>query len=358
MHLRIAHVISSKPLSWFSIWLLWSTWFVAKNFRKYVLLHIIPFFESEMSDCTQLLDAVWDTYPDENLKVLTQQKCGNGARIKVGYGSAPITRHEWNIAFLKNEDNKKELIAFISKELSATKVIGRLLLSTHLETVILISANLNCAITLRLTQESSCILHMLQNKDTHIFTVLVCLNSGWDLVVENTIMTFQSMQYVQLSLRLYLSFTVFGCGKKTACVSLPNLTDTLIKLTQYPHRFTLESEYMAIKMFHFDHVQQGMWCKECEWGKESLTHHWTKITRQHSTYSSSLIRACKMSYSSSKFYWSQAIVQQNIPNFSEWGWNKDSRNKWQPLWTTLSDASEACSILLHCGVYKGMHRKM
>ena len=44
----------------------------AKNFRKYVSLHIIPFFESEMSDCTQRLDAVWDTYPDENLKVLTQ----------------------------------------------------------------------------------------------------------------------------------------------------------------------------------------------------------------------------------------------------------------------------------------------
>ena len=60
-----------------------------------------------MSDCTQRLDAVWDTNPDENLKVLFQQKCGYGARIKVGYGSAPIPRHEWNIAFLKNEDNKK-----------------------------------------------------------------------------------------------------------------------------------------------------------------------------------------------------------------------------------------------------------
>ena len=43
--------------------------------------------------------------------------------------------------------------------------------------------------------------------------------------------------------------------------------------------------------------------------------------------------------------WSQAIVVQlNIPNFSEWDWNKDSRNKWQPLWTTVSDASEACLV--------------
>ena len=111
---------------------------LAKNFREYVSLHILPhhIFESQMSDCTQRLDAVRDSYPDEKLKPLTQQKRGNGARIKVGHGSAPIPRHEWNTAFLTNEDNKKELLAFISKELSATKVNGRLLLTPHLETVL------------------------------------------------------------------------------------------------------------------------------------------------------------------------------------------------------------------------------
>ena len=82
------------------------------------------------------LDAIWDTYPDENLKALTQQKRGIGARIKLGHDSAPIPRHEWNTAFLKNEDNEKELFAFISKELPATKVSGRLLLATPLETVL------------------------------------------------------------------------------------------------------------------------------------------------------------------------------------------------------------------------------
>ena len=132
---------------------------LAKNFREYVSLHIIPFFESQMRDCTQRLDALWDTYPDENLQALTQQKRGNGAGIKVGHGSAPIPRHEWNTALLKNEDNKKELFAFISKELSTTKVNGRLLLTTHLETVLsnkdIDFSSLECAITLQPTQESS-----------------------------------------------------------------------------------------------------------------------------------------------------------------------------------------------------------
>ena len=53
------------------------------------------------------------------------------------------------------------------------------------------------------------------------------------------------------------------------------------------------------------------------------------------------------------FYWSQANpIQQEITNISEWGWHKDISNTWQPLWTTLSDASMACAILLHCGCLK------
>ena len=69
---------------------------LAKTFSQYVSLHIIPFLESQISDSTQRLDAVWDTYPDENLKALTQQKRGYGARVRVGNSSAPIPRHEWN----------------------------------------------------------------------------------------------------------------------------------------------------------------------------------------------------------------------------------------------------------------------
>ena len=70
------------------------------------------------------------------MKALTQQKRRDGAKIKVCNGSAPIPRHEWNSAFLKNEDNKKELFPFISKQISAADMKGRLLLATYLETVL------------------------------------------------------------------------------------------------------------------------------------------------------------------------------------------------------------------------------
>ena len=49
-------------------------------------------------------------------------------------------------------------------------------------------------------------------------------------------------------------------------------------------------------------------------------------------------------------YWHQATsVQQDIPDFSYWGWQKDGTSTWQQLWSTLRDASMACSFLLHCG---------
>ena len=37
-------------------------------------------------------------------------------------------------------------------------------------------------------------------------------------------------------------------------------------------------------------------------------------------------------------------------DFSRWGWEKDSacRPTWQPLWTTLDEASEARTTQLHC----------
>ena len=42
----------------------------------------------------------------------------------------------------------------------------------------------------------------------------------------------------------------------------------------------------------------------------------------------SLYQHVKRALIQASFYWSQTIVvQQNIPNFSEWGWNKDSTNK-------------------------------
>ena len=67
----------------------------AKTFSEYVTFHIVPFLESQVTNDTQRMDTVWDSYPTEdNLKANAQQRRGIGPRTRVGDGSTPIPKSE------------------------------------------------------------------------------------------------------------------------------------------------------------------------------------------------------------------------------------------------------------------------
>ncbi len=54
--------------------------------------------------------------------------------------------------------------------------------------------------------------------------------------------------------------------------------------------------------------------------------------------------------------WNRALcVQQELPEPTDWGWKKTASG-WEPLWTTISEASHACSELTWCGCKKGYTR--
>jgi hypothetical protein len=47
--------------------------------------------------------------------------------------------------------------------------------------------------------------------------------------------------------------------------------------------------------------------------------------------------------------WGQALISSPaLPSPSEWGWLEDSNGKWEPLWTTLAEASKGCRQLVKC----------
>ena len=52
-------------------------------------------------------------------------------------------------------------------------------------------------------------------------------------------------------------------------------------------------------------------------------------------------------------FWNRALfLNPSLPSPKDWGWQKDDMG-WQPLWTTLPEASESCHELIHCGCKKG-----
>ena len=80
----------------------------AKTFAEYATQHIVPFLEYQITPTVERIDAIWDNYPEGNLKSLTHQRRGTGLRTRIGDGHTQIPKHEWNSGFLKNEENKKE----------------------------------------------------------------------------------------------------------------------------------------------------------------------------------------------------------------------------------------------------------
>lgn len=50
--------------------------------------------------------------------------------------------------------------------------------------------------------------------------------------------------------------------------------------------------------------------------------------------------------------WSQALVLLPDVDPSDWEWTKQTTT-WQPLWTTLPEASKSCHELIHCSCKKG-----
>ena len=98
-----------------------------------------------------------------------------------------------------------------------------------------------------------------------------------------------------------------------------------------------------------------MYSKGCGAGRGNEARHRLFTTGSRSLENipptqAALFQHVKRALQQASFYWSQATsIQQEIPNISELGWHKDINNTWQPLCTTLSDASMACVILLHCG---------
>ena len=48
--------------------------------------------------------------------------------------------------------------------------------------------------------------------------------------------------------------------------------------------------------------------------------------------------------------WGQCLVCiPELPSPSEWGWTRSESDVWQPLWSTLPEASNVCQELVKCG---------
>ena len=103
----------------------------AATFSDYIPMHLAPHPKSLLGPKVLWLDAVWDTYLELNLKMQAHLRRGNGARTQLApEGRAPIPKRDWQ-KYLSNSDNKKELFAYGSRQLTNGDIDGILIVTTN-----------------------------------------------------------------------------------------------------------------------------------------------------------------------------------------------------------------------------------
>lgn len=147
-----------------------------------------------------------------------------------------------------------------------------------------------------------------------------------------------------------------GCGKKTAwsaCQSTPELTDTLVALTNNPQELSLQSQHMqTVESFVVVMYSKGCGLVKVNEARLRLFNSGRKSLEALPPTQAALYQHIRRAMLQATL-WSQATsVQQDILDFQDWGWHKTSSGGWLPFWTTLKDSSKACSILLQCGCLK------
>ena len=342
----------------------------AHTFLGYASEHLLPFVQSQVTPTVTRVDAVWDTNPDENLKTLTHRRRGLGPRTRIGDGHTHIPKHDWNSGFLKNINNKRELFPFLSAQLVKHDLGGRLLLSTNLQSVLSnkqadISGLQPCNHT---KADTRILLHLahaanqchqfalVRTVDSdvvilaiHWFASLglselwVCLGSGKKICdISMHTLSVQLEPSRCLALLLFHAVTgcdtvshFLGCGEKTvwaAWQSTPELTDTLVALTNNPQELSLQYQHMqTVERFVVVMYSKGCGLVKVNEARLRLFNSGKKSLEALPPTQAALYQHIRTAMLQATL-WSQATsVQQDIPDFQDWGWHKTSSGGWLPF---------------------------
>ena len=150
----------------------------------------------------------------------------------------------------------------------------------------------------------------------------------------------------------WYDFTVSCCGKKSAWAlwQMPNLTETLAALTNDPMLFSMDSVHMQrLERFVAIMYSKGCGLATVNEVRRRLFSGGIKNLQNNPPTQGALFQHIKRALLQASFYCNQATsVCQRIPDHSDWSWQKDGADILSPYWTSLANASKACSIILHC----------
>lgn len=361
----------------------------ARTFQDYAEQVFVPYISNQLQGVHRA-DIIWDSYLDDSLKASTRERRGKGLRRRVL--PAVTVPKSWR-DFLRINDNKTELFAFLSEQ--------SILHLTSNDTVLYATCGRNvlCSTpTSDLSQLSPC-LH--EEADTRIFVhVADAVRQGYlkisirtvdtDVVViavaafnkihpEELWLAFgtgDSFRYIAIHelvktmtprkcAALPIFHAITGCdtvsafngrGKKSAWQTwnvYSEVTSAFEELSQMNNQLS-ETAFSQIERFVILLYDRTSDITEVDEARKVLftrkSRSLENIPPTRDALKQHLKRASYQSY-----LWIHAdVAQQQQFDPANFGWTRDTTG-WQPLWTTIPQATQSCYELIHCGCKKGCH---
>lgn len=360
----------------------------AKTFQDYADTVFTPYVSSQL-ETAERVDVVWDVYIPDSLKNTTRQKRGNGVRRRV----APTTviPKNWK-DFLRVDENKTELFEFLSKHIISRQHIveGKTIYATVGKQVVCSQddadlstlspcfheeADTRLLLHVADAAKKGCTTACVRTVDTDVVVLSIATFSKLKLdelwVAFGTGPSFRYIPIHKLAVamdpRMCANLHVFhaftGCdtvssfggrGKKTAWETwkvFPEVTeafeDLLIMRDDISDKTMSTLERFVVLLYdRTSDVIEVNKARNQLFTKKSRT--LDNIPPTQAALKQHIKRA---SYQAN--CWNQPLIADpKLPSPIDWGWRKES-TEWQPLWTTLQEASQSCYELIHCGCKKG-----
>ena len=363
----------------------------AKTFQQYSDMVFTPYLLSQLQNASRI-DIVWDVYISDSLKAATRQKRGKGVRRRVA--ASTTLPSKWK-DFLNLSENKTELFEFLSRQAVKVQITdGKFLYVTDGSNVLCSSIDTDLSDLAPCSHEEAdtrlflhavnatrkgCSKLCIRTVDTDV--VLLAISTFNEIDCDELWLAFGTgtkFRYIPIhevvsnmepricsTLPMFHAFT--GCdtvssfsgrGKKTAWNTwtvYPDVTTAFEELQMMQTEIS-EATMKTLERFVvllYDRTSDIMSVNDSR--KNLFTLKSRSIENILPTQEALRQHIKRAVYQAN--CWGKALIsEQDLPDPANWGWERID-DGWEPLWTTLPEASRACHELIHCGCKKGCTRQ-
>lgn len=130
----------------------------------------------------------------------------------------------------------------------------------------------------------------------------------------------------------------------------PEVTAAFSTLSQTPDETAVCRIMPLIEQFVVYMYDRASDCDTVDKARKELFAHKARPMEAIPPTSAALFQHVKRTAYQAGYCWGQAqVAVPTLPSPASWGWKEALDQSWEPLWTTLPQASETCLEFLKCG---------